>query len=112
MNNSFHKFMASNAVNPLKVQLGLLDDLVNANMEAGTLLVIQKEVSNAMDRLEQSKKLNSDGLAKAKKGLDSAKILGDDRTIKAFSNWISTFTKDIARADKAMAQLKSVSIGF
>jgi len=104
--------MASNAVNPLKVQLGLLDDLVNANMEAGTLLVIQKEVSNAMDRLEQSKKLNSDGLAKAKKGLDSAKILGDDRTIKAFSNWISTFTKDIARADKAMAQLKSVSIGF
>jgi len=112
MNNSFHKFMASNAVNPLKVQLGLLDDLVNANMEAGTLLVIQKEVSNAMDRLEQSKKLNSDGLAKAKKGLDSAKILGDDRTIKAFSNWISTFTKDIARADKAMAQLKSVNIGF
>ena len=112
MNNSFHKFMASNAVNPLKVELGLLDDLVNANMEAGTLLVIQKEVSNAMDRLEQSKKLNSDGLAKAKKGLDSAKILGDERTIKAFSNWVSTFTKDIARADKAMAQLKSVNIGF
>jgi hypothetical protein len=104
--------MASNAVNPLKVELGLLDDLVNANMEAGTLLVIQKEVSNAMDRLEQSKKLNSDGLAKAKKGLDSAKILGDERTIKAFSNWVSTFTKDIARADKAMAQLKSVNIGF
>ena len=112
MKNSFHKFMASNANNPLKVELGLLDDLVNANMEAGTLLVIQKEVSNAMDRLEQSKKLNLDGLAKAKKGLDSAKILGDDRTIKAFSNWISTFTKDIARADKAIAQLKAVNIGF
>lgn len=112
MKTSFHKFMASNINNPMKVELGLLDELVNLNMEAGTLLVIQKEVSNAMDRLEKSKKLNLEGLKQAKNGFESAKVLGDERTIKAFSNWVNTFTKDIARADKAMAQLKNVNIGF
>jgi hypothetical protein len=96
----------------IRVELALLDELVNINMEAGTLLVIQKEVSDAMDRLGKSKKLNSEGLAKAKKGLESAKALGEEKTIATFTRWVDSFNKDIARADKAMAQLKSVNIGF
>jgi|APGre2960657404_1045060.scaffolds.fasta_scaffold53935_2 hypothetical protein len=94
------------------IKLALLDELVNANMEGGTLLVIQKEISNAMDRLNKSKKLNGDGLAKAKKGLESAKMLGDEKTIATFTRWVDTFNKDLARADKAIAQLKNVNIGF
>ena len=96
----------------IKVELALLDELVNANMEAGSLLVIQKEIMNATDKLNKSKKLNADGLAKAKKGLESAKALGDEKTIATFTRWVDTFNKDIARADKAITQLKSVNIGF
>jgi hypothetical protein len=94
------------------IKLALLDDLVNINMEAGSLLVIQKEINAAFRRLEESKKLNSEGLAKAKKGLESAKALGEEKTIATFTRWVDSFSKDIARADKAMAQLKSVNIGF
>ena len=96
----------------IRVELALLDELVNANMEAGSLLVIQKEIMNATEKLNKSKKLNADGLAKAKKGLESAKALGDEKTIATFTRWVDTFNKDIARADKAIAQLKSVNIGF
>lgn len=96
----------------IRVELALLDELVNANMEAGSLLVIQKEIMNATEKLNQSKKINSDGLSKAKKGLESAKTLGDEKTIATFTRWVDTFNKDIARADKAIAQLKSVNIGF
>jgi len=96
----------------IRVELALLDELVNTNMEAGSLLVIQKEIMNATEKLNKSKKLNSDGLAKAKKGLESAKALGDEKTIATFTRWVDTFNKDIARADKAIAQLKSVNIGF
>jgi DNA-binding ferritin-like protein len=96
----------------IRVELALLDELVNTNMEAGSLLVIQKEISSAYKKLEESKKLNADGLAKAKKGLESAKQLGDEKTIGIFNRWVDTFSKDIARADKAIAQLKSVNIGF
>ena len=96
----------------IKVELALLDELVNANMEAGSLLVIQKEIMNATEKLNKSKKLNADGLAKAKKGLESAKALGDEKTIATFTRWVDTFNKDIARADKATAQLKNVNIGF
>lgn len=94
------------------IKLALLDELVNANMEAGSLLVIQKELSAAFKKLEDSKKINADGLIKAKKGLESAKALGDEKTIATFTRWVDTFTKDIARADKAIAQIKSVNIGF
>ena len=104
--------MASNANNPIKVELALLDELVNLNMEAGTLLVIQKEIMNATDRLNKSKQMNGEGLSKAKKGLEMAKGLGDEKTIATFTRWVATFTKDIASADKAIAQLKNVSIGF
>ena len=93
-------------------KLSLLDELVNINMEAGTLLVIQKELHQALNRLEQSKKLNADGLAKAKKGLESAKALGDEKTIATFNRWVDAFTKDMAKADKAMSQINSVNIGF
>lgn len=96
----------------IRVELALLDELVNANMEAGSLLVIQKEIMNATEKLNKSKKLNADGLAKAKKGLESAKALGDEKTIATFTRWVDAFNKDIARADKAIAQLKSVNIGF
>lgn len=94
------------------IKLALLDELVNLNMEAGTLLVIQKELSAAFNRLDESKKINSDGLAKAKKGLELAKGLGDQKTIDTFTRWVGTFAKDIASADKAIAQLKNVNIGF
>jgi len=94
------------------IKLALLDELVNLNMEAGTLLVIQKEIMNATDRLNKSKQINGDGLAKAKKGLESAKMLGDEKTIATFTRWVDTFNKDLARADKAIAQLKNVNIGF
>lgn len=112
MKTSFEKFMASSAVQPVKVELALLDELVNLNMEAGTLLVIQKEIMNATDRLNKSKQINNEGLSKAKKGLEMAKGLGDEKTIATFTRWVAAFTKDIARADKAIAQLKNVNIGF
>jgi hypothetical protein len=94
------------------IKLALLDELVNLNMEAGTLLVIQKEVNAVFTRLEKSKKMNGEGLALAKKGLESAKMLGDQKTIDTFTRWVAAFTKDIARADKAMTQLSAVNIGF
>jgi hypothetical protein len=94
------------------IKLALLDELVNLNMEAGTLLVIQKEVNAVFTRLEKSKKMNGEGLAKAKKGLESAKMLGDEKTIATFTRWVDAFNKDLARADKAIAQLKNVNIGF
>lgn len=96
----------------IRVELALLDELVNINMEAGSLLVIQKQIHEAYNLLEKSKKLNLEGLAKAKKGLESAKELGDEKTIATFTRWVDAFNKDIARADKATAQLKNVNIGF
>ena len=56
--------------------------------------------------------MNGEGLAKAKKGLESAKMLGDQKTIDTFTRWVAAFTKDIARADKAMTQLSAINIGF
>ena len=79
---SFHKFM--DATNPVKIELALLDELVNDNMEAGSLLVIQKEIADAVKKLEKSKSINAAGLVKAKKGLESAKALGDEKTIATF----------------------------
>lgn len=96
----------------IKVNMALIDELVNANMEAGSLLVIQKEISAAYKKLEESKKINAEGLAKAKNGLEAAKELGEQKAIDTLNRWVDTFTKDISKADKAIAQLKSVNIGF
>jgi len=92
----------------IRVELALLDDLINFNMKGSDLLVIGSEIGAARKKLEGSIKFFSQGLAQAKKGLESAKQLGDEKTITTFSRWIQRFEGDIALANKNIQALSKI----
>jgi hypothetical protein len=88
-----------------KVDLALLDDLSNINMEAGSLLVLQKFQMQAFQQLEKSIALNKKGLLEAQRGLKAAQDLGEPRAIEAFERWIKGFKDDIQRGEKGQRML-------
>jgi hypothetical protein len=107
---SFHKFM--DATQGVKVEFALLDELVNTNMEAGSMMVIQKFIMDAVQKVEKSIAMNKEGLKKAEKGLEAAKELGDKNSIDTFTRWVASFKEDIKRAEGIIASLNKVDIGF
>ena len=92
----------------IRVELALLDDLVNFNMKGSSLSVVGPEVNAARKKLESAIKFFNQGLAEAKKGLESAKQLGDAKTMETFGRWIKRFESDIALANKNIKVLNSV----
>ena len=54
MKTSFHKFMASNAVNPLKVELALIDDIEKKSKD---VLQVTQDLN---DKIEEFKKFQVD----------------------------------------------------
>lgn len=92
-----------------EVELALLDDLLNLNREAGSLLVLQKFQSGAYTQLEKSLELNKKGLAQAEKGLKAAQDLGVQDGIDTFKRWIKSFTDDIKRAEKGQKIIAELS---
>lgn len=92
------------------IKLALLDELGNLNMQGSDLLVIGSEISAARKKLEGSIKFFNQGLAKAKVGLESAKQLGDPKTIDTFTRWTKRFEGDIALANKNIKALSTLDI--
>ncbi len=107
---SFHKFM--DATKGVKVEMALLDDLLQINMEAGSLLVVQSFVGRAIMQVEKSMTMNKEGLKKAEKGLEAAKELGEQNSIDTFTRWVASFKEDIKKGEKIIASLNKVEIGF
>jgi hypothetical protein len=92
------------------IKLALLDDLVNFNMKGSSLSVVGPEVNAARKKLESAIKFFNQGLSEAKKGLESAKQLGDAKTIETFGRWIKRFEGDIALANKNIKALSTLDI--
>lgn len=74
-----------------KIELALLDDLININQNAYELQLIGSNIGKSREMLQNSIKVANQGLAKAKTGLESAKQLGDQKTIETFTRWMKRF---------------------
>jgi hypothetical protein len=92
-----------------KVNLALIDELANIKMEAGSLLVLQKQQFEAAQKLDQSITLNKKGLAEAQRGLKAATDLGEPKGIEIFKNYVKSFTADITRAEKGKKLVAALS---
>ena len=58
------------------IKLGILDEVNDLNRQAGSELVIQKEIAAAFNKLTKSIDLNNQALKKAEQGLKASKELG------------------------------------
>lgn len=108
----FNKVSAINASTDLsshKVELALIDELANMKMEAGSLLVLQKQQLEAEQKLQKSIAINKKGLAEAERGLKAATDLGEPRGIEIFKNYIKSFNTDISRAEKGRRLVSALS---
>ena len=90
-----------------KVELALLDELLDLNREGGSLLSLP--LTKVAEQLEKSLELNKKGLAQAEKGLKAAQDLGVQDGIDTFKRWIKSFTDDIKRAEKGQKILADLS---
>ena len=87
MKTSFDKFMASNAVNPVKVEMALIDDidkLFDGAMNKKRAL--QQQAKKIADELENLQPMFIQSLTIAKKASASAKELGATDLIKLFES--------------------------
>jgi len=94
------------------IKLGILDEVNDLNRQAGSELVIQKEMAAAFNKLTKSIDLNNQALKKAEQGLKASKELGEPKSIETFSRIVAIITKQIALTNKTLDQVKSVNIGF
>ena len=92
------------------IKLALLDDLVNISIDAYDKALIGSNIAKSRQMLQDSIKVANDGLAKSKKGLESAKQLGDQRTIDAFTRWTKDFEGKINLANKNIKVLNQLDI--
>ena len=90
-----------------KVELALLDELLDLNREGGSLLSLP--LMKVAEQLQKSLELNKKGLAQAEKGLKAAQDLGVQDGIDTFKRWIKSFTDDIKRAEKGQKILADLS---
>jgi len=94
----------------IRVELALLDELINIDMDAYDKALIGPNIGKSRTMLQESIKIANNGLAKAKKGLDSAKELGDQKTIDTFNRWIKVFEGKINLANKNIKVLDQLDI--
>ena len=94
----------------IKVELGLLDDLVNISIDAHDKTLIGPNIGKSKAMLQDSIKVANNGLAQAKKGLDMAKTLGDEKLTGAFTRWIKDFEGKINLANKNIKVLDQLDI--
>jgi DNA-binding ferritin-like protein len=94
----------------IRVELALLDDLVNISIDAHDKTLIGSNIAKSRQMLQDSIKVSNDGLSKAKKGLQMAKELGDEKTIGAFTRWIADFQGKINLANKNIKVLNQLDI--
>ena len=90
-----------------KVDLALLDEILDLNREAGSLLALP--LMKVAEQLSKSLELNKKGLAQAEKGLKAAQDLGVQEGIDTFKRWIKSCTDDITRAEKGQKILADLS---
>ena len=116
MNNILNKIaqMERNAaeiaevqLNSHKVELSLLDEVLDLNREAGSLLSLP--VMKIAEQLSKSIELNRKGLSQAEKGLKAAQDLGVQDGIDIFKRWVKSCTDDIKRAEKGQKILADLS---
>jgi hypothetical protein len=97
-------------VKGIKVELALLDELININIDAYEKALVSPSIAKARQGFQDSIKSANTGLAKAKKGLESAKELGDQKTIDTFGRWIKVFENEINLANKNIKVLDQLDI--
>jgi hypothetical protein len=103
MKTSFHKFMASNAVNPVKVELSLADDLKKSNDDLynkvsqiqSKMILIFDDLKPLVDKIRLEYKQAVDSQAKAKE-------LGVDSAVKTFVDLAAEFKQTEKLASKLM----------
>ena len=83
MKNSFHKFMASNANNPIQVELALIDDVKNKRDIAASNITRLKGKMKT-DAMEFDKWITQlvESMDEMTKLIQQAKDLGADSTVK------------------------------
>ena len=101
--------LASVQLESHKVELALLDDLSNISMEAGSLLVLQAQQMQAVEKLDKSIVLSKKGLSEAQRGLKAATDLGEPKAIETFKRWVKSFSDDISRAEKGKKIISTLS---
>jgi hypothetical protein len=94
----------------IRVELGLLDDLVNISVDAYDKALIGSNIAKSRQMLQDSIKVSNNGLAQAKKGLEMAKTLGDEKLIGAFTRWTKDFEGKINLANKNIKVLDQLDI--
>jgi hypothetical protein len=94
----------------IRVELGLLDDLVNISIDAYDKALIGSNIAKSRQMLQDSIKASNNGLAQAKKGLEMAKTLGDEKLTGAFNRWIKDFEGKINLANKNIKVLNQLDI--
>ena len=92
------------------IKLALLDELVNINNDAYELTLIGANIGKSRKMLEDSIKVANQGLAKAKAGVESAKQLGDAKTIETFNRWVGRFESQIKVSNGNIKVLNQLDI--
>jgi hypothetical protein len=111
MKTSFDKFMASSAVNPVKMELALLDDVTKAKngfeqSAKQARLMIAAAANNTVDTLRflsAAAKISDDYLLKAKE-LGSPELIKQGQAIK------SEFAGYISKWEKVYNEIKKIQI--
>ena len=110
MKTSFEKFMASSAVQPVKVELALVDDIRNALKSSFALYDVQSPLISAQMQVKKAKNEYQVVLAKAEDGLKKAKELGSELMMKPFQDAVSEAKGSISKCDKLILAIdKAIS---
>lgn len=107
---AYHKFMESNSVKGHKIDLALLQDVMQIDMDSTQSMNLQTEVMAMHKALDKSMQIVKEGLKKAEIGLASAKELGDEKTVQSFTNWVNKFNKYIAKINAKTTAIDKIEI--
>ena len=110
MKNAYHKFMASSANNPIKVELALIDDIRNTLKSSFALYDVQSPLIAAQMQVKKAKTEYQGVLTKAQDGLNKAKELGSELMMKPFQDAVSEAKGSISQCDKLILAIdKAIS---
>ena len=94
----------------IKINLALLQDVMKLDMDSTQSMNLQTEIMAMHKALDKSMQIVKEGLKKAEVGLASAKELGDEKTVQAFTNWVNRFKKYIVKINAKTTAIDKIEI--